>query len=182
MPEDLEEHRSEGTDLDHMRDIVRRRHLHFLIPLFVAWLLVWGASWLIPPRYKSSMLILVQQPTMPQDYVTPNISDDMQARLESMKQQVLSSTRLLLIIDKLHLYNGAHDQATRDAAVEHIRKDITIELVRDLRHNDISSFRISYVAKDPHLAQQVDGELASVFIDENVQGAIGGVRGYDQLH
>ena len=59
MPEELEERRSEGTDLNHLRDIVRRRHLYFLIPLFVAWLLVWGASWLIPPRYKSSTLILV---------------------------------------------------------------------------------------------------------------------------
>lgn len=166
MPEELEERRSEGTDLNHLRDIVRRRHLYFLIPLFVAWLLVWGASWLIPPRYKSSTLILVQQPTMPQDYVAPNISDDMQARLESLTQQVLSRTRLLLIIDKLHLYNGAHDQAAQNAAVEHMRKDISIELVRDPR-STITSFRISYLAKDPHLAQQVTGELTSLFIGEN---------------
>ena len=39
----------------------------FLIPLFVGWLAVWGASWILPPRYKSSTLILVEQPTMPKD-------------------------------------------------------------------------------------------------------------------
>ena len=167
MPEELEERRSEGADLGHLRDVVRRRHLYFLIPLFVAWLLVWGSSWVITPRFKSSTLILVQQSTMPQDYVTPNISDDMQARLESIKQQVLSGTRLLLIIDKLHLYNGAHDQATQDAEVAQMRNDIKIDLERDPRYNNISAFRISYTAKDPHLAQQVTGELTNLFIGEN---------------
>lgn len=166
MPEELEEKRSGGTDLGYVRDVVRRRHLYFLIPLFVAWLLVWGASWLIPPRYKSSTLILVQEPTMPQDYVAPNISDDMQARLESMKQQVLSRTRLLMIIDKLHLYNAGHDQAAQDAQVAAMSKDISIELVRDQR-STITAFRISYEANDPRLAQQVDGELKDLFIDEN---------------
>ena len=104
---------------------------------------------------------------MPQDYVAPNISDDMQSRLESMTQQVLSRTRLLLIIDKLHLYNAAHDQAAQDAAVEHMRKDIVIDLVRDPRQDNISSFRISFLAKDPRLAQQVTGELTDLFIGEN---------------
>ena len=49
--------------------IVRRRHLHFLIALLVGWLAVWVASWILPARYKSSTLILVEQPTMPKDYV-----------------------------------------------------------------------------------------------------------------
>ncbi len=167
MPEELEERRSEGTDLGQVRDIVRRRHLYFLIPLFVAWLLVWGASWVIPPRYKSSTQILVQQPSATQDYVAPNIGDDMEARLESIKQQVESSTRLLLIIDKLHLYKGAHDPAAQDAEVAQMRNDIKIDLVRDPQRNDISAFTVTYTAKDPHLAQRVTGELTDLFIGEN---------------
>ena len=76
----------------------------FLIPLFIAWLAVWGASWVLPPRYKSGTLILVEQPTMPKDYVTPNVNDDLQQRLQSITQQILSRTRLLHIIDHLNLY------------------------------------------------------------------------------
>jgi succinoglycan biosynthesis transport protein ExoP len=63
-------------------------------------------------RYKSSTLILVEQPTMPKDYVAPNVTDDLQTRLQSITQQILSRSRLLLIIDKLHLYeqgNGKDD-------------------------------------------------------------------------
>jgi len=72
MVDDLEEKSSEGIDIQHYLGVLRRRHLHFLIPLFVAWVAVWSASWILPPRYQSSTLILVAQPTMPKDYVTPN--------------------------------------------------------------------------------------------------------------
>ena len=58
-------------------------------------------------RYKSGTLILVEQPTMPSNYVVPNVVDDLQNRLQSITQQILSRTRLLLIIDKLNLYSDS---------------------------------------------------------------------------
>ena len=51
------------------------------IPLFLGWAAVWGASWTLPPRYQSGTLILVEQPTMPKDYVTPNVNDDLAGTL-----------------------------------------------------------------------------------------------------
>jgi succinoglycan biosynthesis transport protein ExoP len=104
MTQEFEEQENEQQfDLARILGIVRRRHLQFLIPLFVGWLAVWGSSWFLPARYKSSTLILVEQPTMPKNYVEPNVNDDLQDRLQSITQQILSRTRLLLIIDKLHL-------------------------------------------------------------------------------
>ena len=133
MEEIYEEQNSEGLDIQRYLEIVRRRHIHFLIPLFLGWLIVWGASWVLPVRYKSGTLILVEQPTMPKNYVEPNVSDDLQNRLQSITQQILSRTRLLLIIDKLHLYGDGHHQITPDEKVELMRKDIDIELVRGLK-------------------------------------------------
>ena len=69
MPEVLEEQNSEPLDMQRYLDVVRRRHIYFLIPLFLGWLVVWGASWILPVRYKSGTLILVEQPTMPKNYV-----------------------------------------------------------------------------------------------------------------
>jgi uncharacterized protein involved in exopolysaccharide biosynthesis len=83
MADDLDEKSPEGLDLQHYLQIVRRRHLHFLIPLFLSWAAVWGTSWLLHPRYQSSTLILVEQPTMPKEYVTPNVNVEMQQRLQS---------------------------------------------------------------------------------------------------
>ena len=78
MVDDLDETGSGGFDLQRYLGVARRRHLHFLIPLFLGWAVVWAASWVLPPRYVSSTLILVEQPTMPKDYVTPNVNDNLQ--------------------------------------------------------------------------------------------------------
>jgi polysaccharide biosynthesis transport protein len=169
MPEVFEEQKSENFELQHYLDVARRRHLHFLIPLFLGWLAVWGASWILPPRYKSGTLILVEQPSMPRDYVTPNISDDLQARLQSITQQILSRTRLLHIIDELNLYPRQRGHLNPDELVDLMRKDIEIELVRDEHRLIITSFNIYYSSNDPHVAQQVTGELTNLFISENLE-------------
>jgi polysaccharide chain length determinant protein (PEP-CTERM system associated) len=168
MVDDLDERSSEGFDLQRYLGIVRRRHLYFLIPLFLGWAVVWGASWVLPPVYRSGTLILVEQPTMPKDYVTPNVNDDLQDRLRSITQQILSRTRLLHIIDQLNLYADPHNHLSADDKVEGMRKQIEIELVRDTE-NRVSSFNVYYSAHDPHVAQQVTSELTNLFISENLE-------------
>src|SRR5271165_1096091 len=167
MVEELEE-KSEGLNLQYYLGVVRRRHLQFLIPLFLGWAVVWGVSWVLPPRYLSSTLILVEQPTMPKDYVTPNVNDDLQERMQSITQQILSRTRLLHIIEQVNLYGGTHTQPSPDQQVDAMRKDIDIELVRD-PHNQISSFSVSYSSRDPHIAQKVTSELTNLFINKNLE-------------
>jgi polysaccharide biosynthesis transport protein len=169
MEEIYEEQNSEGLDVQRYLQIASRRHFHFLIPLFLGWLVVWGASWVLPVRYKSGTLILVEQPTMPKNYVVPNVTDDLQNRLQSITQQILSRTRLLLIIDKLHLYGDGHRQLSQDEKVELMRKDIDIELVRDAHGDQITAFKIYFSAHDPHIAQLVTSELTDLFINENLK-------------
>ena len=169
MVDDLEEKKTEGFDLDHYLGVARRRHLQFLIPLLLGWLAVWGASWILPARYRSSTLILVEQPSMPKDYVTPNVSDNLQSRLQSITQQILSRTRLLHIIDQFNLYGGSHSQTTPDEKVERMRKDIEIELVRDTHHDQITAFNVYYSAHDPSVAQRVTSELTNLFINESLE-------------
>ena len=167
MAEDFEE-KSLEFDLQAYLAIVRRRHLHFLIPLLVGWLVVWGASWILPARYKSTTLILVEQPTMPKDYVTPNVSDNLQERLESITQQILSRTNLLHIIEEFNLYTREHAQPTADEKVERMRKDVEIDLVKDT-HNQVTAFNVSYFSRNPRLAQQVTSDLTNLFINENLE-------------
>lgn len=178
MIEAVEEQDSDRSDIAQYLNIARRRHLYFLIPFFFTWLAVWGFSWVLSPLYKSSTQIIVEEPTMPANYVSPNVNNDVQSRLQSITQQILSSTRLALIIDKLHLY--ADSRQTMDDRVEHMRKDISIDLVRDTRNNEISAFKISFSSKDPRVAQQVTTELTNLFISENgkvrLQQSVGTTR------
>ena len=155
-------------DLSRYVGIIRRRHLYFLIPMLLGWLVVWGASWVLPERYKSSTLILVEQPSMPTDYVKPNVNQDVQEHLQNITQQILSRTRLLHIIDELHLYTPDRRRFSPDEIVERMRKDIEIELVQNAEKR-VTAFKINYSAQDPSVAQQVTSKLTSLFINENLE-------------
>jgi polysaccharide biosynthesis transport protein len=171
MTENFEEPAAEQQDFARYLDIVRRRHIYFLIPLFLGWAIVWGSSWFLQARYRSSTLILVEQPTMPKNYVIPNVNDDLQERLQSIQQQILSRTRLLQIINNLNLYKSKpHHPLTPDDQVDRMRRDIgDIELIRDSQNEAITAFRVSYSSPDPHVAQQVTRELTNLFIDANLK-------------
>jgi polysaccharide chain length determinant protein (PEP-CTERM system associated) len=169
MPELLEQQDALQFDYERYLNLVRRRHVYFLVPVLIGWLVVWGASWVLPAKYKSSTLILVEEPQMPESYVAPNVSENLQNRLQSITQQILSTTRLRTIIDKLNLYSDGSYKSTDDK-VDAMRKDIgPVEIVKDARNNEISSFRVSFSDKDPRLAQQVTSELTQLFINENTR-------------
>ena len=169
MPQPTVRQESLGTfDLQRYLGILRRRHLYLLVPMFVGWLAVWGASWVLPARYKSSTMILVEQPTMPRDYVKPNVNEDFQERLQNISQQILSRTRLLRIIDELNLYTNDHRRSSPDEIVDQMRKDIGVELVQDTDRR-VSAFKINYSAKEPSVAQQVTSKLTNLFISENLE-------------
>jgi succinoglycan biosynthesis transport protein ExoP len=166
MPEQIEVQESIQPDFVSYLDMVRRRHIHFLVPVFVGWLLVWGSSWILPASYKSSTLILVEQPTMPQSYVAPNVNENLQDHMQSITQQILSKTRLMMIVDKLNLYADATGKSPDDK-VEALRKDIDVDLVKDPRNQEIHAFRVSFSAHDPVMAKRVTNELTQLFIAEN---------------
>jgi succinoglycan biosynthesis transport protein ExoP len=167
MADEFEEKPGDSLNLQQYVGVTRRRHLLFLIPFFLGWLVVWSASWVLPARYKSGTLILVEQTTMPVGVVAPNATYDLQALLASMTQQILSRTRLLHTINELNLYADQRGRLNEDELVERMRKDIEIELVRDERHQ-ITSFNIYYSAHDPRVAKDVTYELANHFINKNL--------------
>ena len=149
--------------------IVRHRRWWIVLPLFVGWALMLAVGWLLPPKYKSETTILIEQQKVPEHYVVPNVSVDLQQRLQSLSQQILSRTRLLAIIDKFQLYPKLRGRTDPDTLVEKMRDDIDIELVRGQRPDELSGFKITYSTSDPVLAQQVAGELTSLFINENLR-------------
>ena len=169
MAEIIAEPNAESLDMERYLDIARRRYPLFLITAFIGWLIIWGASWILPVSYKSSTQILVEAPAMPRNYVVSNINDDLQDRVQNITEQILSRTRLLHIIDQFNLYGGSKSRLTPDDKVARMRKDIEIELVHDPISLKVTAFKIDYSAPDPHTAQRVTGELTNLFINENIQ-------------
>jgi polysaccharide biosynthesis transport protein len=152
--------------------IAVRRRWTILLPTFLFWLVIWGVSWVIPPTYVSEALILIEQQQVPEQYVVPNVTVSLQDRLQSMTEQILSRTRLEATIDRYHLYQVGKGNSTAVAedAVDRMRDDISIKLVESAAHpGQLSAFKISYSARSPRLAQQINSELTSLFIQDNLK-------------
>jgi len=173
MMDELEDQK-QMKGLDEYWAMVVRRRWWILGPLFLGWLIVFASAWIIPPKYTSETVILVEQQKVPEKFVMPNVQVDLEERLQSITQQVLSRSRLLAIINNLHLYQGLFFSSPDDQIIQ-MRKDIKIDLIQTPpvpgKPAELTAFKVSYVADKPQIAQQVNTQLASYFIDENVRAS-----------
>jgi len=151
-------------------EIAIRRRWWLLGPFFALGLVAFGVALLWPPIYQSAALILVEQQKVPTKYVTPNVVSDVDSRLQSMTQQILSRTRLESLIKQFNLYTRHRSRLTMDELVDRMRGDITIQQAQAAGRDDqTTAFRIFFAAEDPHLAQQVNNELTSLFIEKSLE-------------
>jgi uncharacterized protein involved in exopolysaccharide biosynthesis len=130
------------------RAIAIRRRRWILLPVFVCWAAAWGAGFFLPPSYRSDALILVDQQQVPDHYVVPNVTVNLQDRLASLTQQILSRTRLEQIIQRYHLYSrrlGARSLWRPGDPVQQMRDDIKMDLVETpARPGEYAAFKLSY--------------------------------------
>ena len=149
--------------------LCRRRWL-LALPAFGIWLAIWSLAWVLPPVYRSETVILLEQQKVPEQYVLPNISADLQDQLQNLTQQILGRERLLDIMQEFNLYPALRARVTGDEMVERMRKDIQVELVQAAnRSGNLSAFKVAYLSNNPALAQQVTDKLTSLFIEENLK-------------
>ncbi len=76
------------------------------------------------PQYISQTLVLVEQQKVPESYVKPVVTEDLSGRLASMKEQILSRSRLQPIIERFNLF--ANGKLSMDDRIDLTRKNIGI--------------------------------------------------------
>ncbi len=168
MTEDYNEQKP--FDTKKYQEIAIRRRWWILGPLFVIGVMAFGVALLWPPVYRSEAMIVVEQQKVPAKYVTPNVVTDVDSRLQSMTQEILSRTRLESLIKQFNLYSKERARKTMDEIVDRMRTDITIQLAQTGGREDQSTaFRIYFSAENPHVAQQVNNELTSLFIEKSLE-------------
>jgi protein tyrosine kinase modulator len=151
-------------------DVLRRRRWWVVGGLVIVWSLAWGATWVLPPKYRSETTILIAEPNVPENYVLPNVSSDPQEHLQTLTQQILSRTRLQRIIEDLNLYAAERRRVTMDDVVDQMRSDIKIDLIQTTgRKAELTAFKVSFAGPSAALAQQVATRLTSLFIEENLR-------------
>jgi polysaccharide chain length determinant protein (PEP-CTERM system associated) len=131
----------------------------------------YGVTHFLPKRFTSQTLVLVQEPSVPGDYVKPVVGQETNQRLASMQQEILSRTRLEPLIQQFGLFPNEANQASEDL-VERLRKTVTvtpIQAMAETRSQGLPGFTISVTFVDPHLAQQICSTVTSMFMEENLR-------------
>lgn len=124
-----------------------------------------GAAYyvVVPKKFISTTTILVVPQRIPEAYVRSTVSIRIEDRLATIRQQILSRTRLQTVMDELGLFGDERKRKSAEDMVEKMRRRIELQV----RGND--AFVLSFIHEDQHLAMLTTSRLASYFIDENLK-------------
>jgi polysaccharide chain length determinant protein (PEP-CTERM system associated) len=177
--------KKENKNLVDLLEIVSRRKWVLMAPVLAGLLIGGLLGFLLPPSYRSTTLILVEQQQVPESYVTPTDRTPFSERLNTIKQQILSRTKLEQIIKDFNLYrdedtvssrnpvkrilaNAFKGRGAKEDLIERLRDDIEIKVMGESKRGG-DAFSINFTGRDPEVTMQVTNTLASFFIDENLK-------------
>jgi polysaccharide chain length determinant protein (PEP-CTERM system associated) len=123
----------------------------------------------LPKEYTSQTLVLVAKPAVPEDYVKPVVTEDLTQRLASMKEQILSRTRLEPVIEKFNLYANDRAKLHKDDMIDRLRKAVVISPLEAMAgtQGSLPGFSVNVSFNNPQLAQQICTEITSMFMEQN---------------
>jgi polysaccharide chain length determinant protein (PEP-CTERM system associated) len=146
--------------------ILKRRWWIIALPAIIFPVIGFGITYLVQPEYISQTLVLVEQQKVPESYVKAVVTEDLNGRLATMKEQILSRSRLQPIIERFNLF--ANGKMSMDDRIDLTRKNIGITPIQSAIARGLPGFYISFKANDARTAQLVCGEIQSLFVSENL--------------
>jgi polysaccharide biosynthesis transport protein len=127
----------------------------------------------LPDIYRATTTVLVEQRQVSEVFVTTSVTAELETRIQTIEQQVMSRTRLTELISRLNLYPEAQKKAPIEALVGRMRRDIRLELKgveqRTTGRNETIAFTISYSGRDPGTVATVANALAGLYVEENTK-------------
>jgi polysaccharide chain length determinant protein (PEP-CTERM system associated) len=144
-----------------LNNLYRRKGLIVSVFVVVSLLAVYSAI-ILPHIYRSSTLIVVTPQRIPTSFVASTVTIDLNERMQSIIQEILSRTRLEKIIQEFDLY-PSETNGSIEERIERLRRKVKIEL----RRNNV--FELSFESENPEKAKQVTSRLSSLFIDQNLE-------------
>jgi polysaccharide chain length determinant protein (PEP-CTERM system associated) len=173
LPENVlpeEESGDIGQTLGRVTGVLVRRRWLILLAFCNITLATIVALWTLPNRYTSEATLLVVAQQVPQRYVVPNSTADLDAQLQAMKQEVLSRTRMLQMINDFGLYPKQRRRYAPEQLVGLMLSDIEITPMGEHpQEKSFDAFRIAFTTENALLAQQVTSTLTSLFINEHLR-------------
>src|SRR5262245_62999566 len=147
MPDPAEK----GSALDVALELGRRRQWLAVGVFVLTFAGMTGIAMFLPDIYRSTATVLVERHHVPETFVRSSITSELETRLQTISQEVLSRSRLTDLIARFGLYPDLRRQPI-EVIVERMRRDIRLELKGAEQMSGRSAtvaFTLSYRGRDP---------------------------------
>ena len=144
-----------------LSNLYRRKGLILSVFVVVSLLAVYLAA-VLPEVYRSSTLIVVTPQRVPTSFVHSTVTIDLNERMRSIVQEILSRTQLEKIIQEFDLYPSETKEPSKSVLRASAEKSRSNSAANNV-------FELSFESESPEKAKQVTSRLASLFIDQNLQ-------------
>ncbi|HEY3303120.1 MAG TPA: hypothetical protein VGL70_06250 [Candidatus Binatia bacterium] len=172
----MEEQLEKGASLEWLRAVWQRRKFLALAAFVIGLALFFGVAAFLPDLYQATATVLVDQEQVRQDQLrdisgkAAALPAEVETRLQTINQQVLSRARLQEAILRFNPYPKLQNRVPIEDIVDVMRRDIRLELKnveQEPGHRATVAFALSYQGRDPQTVALVTNALASYFVEEN---------------
>ena len=166
-----------NLSISEMISMFRRRFKVFAITSSVILTVAIVIAFVLPPVYKSTATILIQQQEIPEDLVRSTVTSFANQRIEMISQQVMTRSNLMEIIQKFNLYKEELERDPTEVVLDDMRDDINKEIISADVIDPVSgrptqasiAFTVSFKNNSPDMAQKVANELTSLYLNGNLK-------------
>jgi polysaccharide chain length determinant protein (PEP-CTERM system associated) len=172
----MDEQIEKGANLEWLKAVWQRRKFLALAAFIMGLALFFGVAAFLPDIYLATATVLVDQEQVRQDQLrdisgkAAALPAEVETRLQTINQQVLSRARLQEAILRFNPYPRLRDRVPIEEIVDVMRRDIRLELKnveQEPGHRATVAFALSFQGRDPKTAALVTNALANYFVAEN---------------
>jgi succinoglycan biosynthesis transport protein ExoP len=157
--------------LETILSIVRRRKWVGLIAFATVFSLAAPFSVFLPDIFRATATVIVESPEASSTFVKADVPE-LETRLVTIQQELLSRARLKTMITRLNLYPRWRPKVPLDAIADRVRRDIHVDFTgtEQARGRPTTiGLKITYIGLDPASAAAVPNALASLYVQENTK-------------
>ena len=144
-----------------------KRKWLIIVPAVVSTVVTLVVTSRLPVRYRSETIIMVVPPRVSSDYVKAGVATGLDDRLGSVREQILSRTRLERVIEQFGLYQAERVRQTMEDTVQQFREDLAVRIGGNTGGS--TTFVVSFTGTEPRTVMKVTEKVTSMFIDASTQ-------------
>lgn len=162
--------KNDSFKIDYYLGLVLKHRWLLIIPFCIAMVAGMVLAVKLPKLYQASTLILVMPQRVPSNFVQSIVTEDIDSRISTISEQILSRTNLEKIIEEFRLYSDPkyNDMFSEDKYAD-LRERIEVKVNRASRREEADAFTISFKGSEPKTVMEVTNRLAGSFINENLK-------------